>query len=331
MSRAPSVSRYRSGSGGAERPTIRMSGARSQRLHPHLVLGVLAVVWVVLGRADDVLLARSLRFAIIVVVLADVVWAGVRGSRASVRVVDQAALTLVGDELGLVVEVRGAGAGILVTLVSWPGARRLLAEGDSVGPLPGRAAGRGVVTEVRVELRADGPLGLLGYGRTYALPVRPLYVGPRPIRPEVPVDLDAGITGEERAPDLGDALPSTLREYRPGDPWRRISWPVTARAGRLVTREYEREAAPRVRLVVDLGPHPSVAGERAAAVAAGLGGDVLRRGCTLEVHALAVHGPVVQTVDAAGLHRVLAAAQYGPAVAVDGRALVVGPEGVGWR
>jgi len=40
---------------------------------------------------------------------------------------------------------------------------------------------------------------------------------------------------------------------------------------------------------------------------------------------------VVQTVDAAGLHRVLAAAQYGPAVAVDGRALVVGPEGVGWR
>ncbi len=294
---------------------------------------MLAVVWVVLGRADDVLLARSLRFAIIVVVLADVVWAGVRGSRASVRVVDQPTLAYVGDELGLVVEVRGAGTGILVTLVSSPGARRLLAVGDSVGPLPGRAPGRGVVTEVRVELRADGPLGLLGYGRTYRLPVRPLHVAPRPIRPEVPVDLDAGIAGEERAPDLGDALPSTLRDYRPGDPWRRISWPVTARAGRLVTREYEREAAPRVRLVVDLGPgpHPSAAGERAAAVAAGLGGDVLRRGCTLEVHALGVHGPVVQTVDATGLHRVLAAAQYGPPVGFDGRALVVGPDGVGWR
>jgi len=44
------------------------------------------------------------------VVLADVVWAGVRGSRASVRVVDQPTLVFVGDELGLVVEVRGANA-----------------------------------------------------------------------------------------------------------------------------------------------------------------------------------------------------------------------------
>ncbi len=292
---------------------------------------MLAVVWVLLGRADDVLLARSLRFAIIVVVIADVVWAVSRGQRASVRVVDQSTVAFVGDELGLSVAVEGAGSGVLVSLASSPGSRRLLAVGDSVGPLPGRAQGRRVVTEVRVELRANGPLALLGYGRTFTLPVRPLFVGPRPIRPEVPVDLDAALAGEEQTPDLGDELPSTLRDYRPGDPWRRISWPVTARAGRLVTREYEREAAPRVRLVVDLGEQPSAAGERAAAVAAGLGGEVLRRGCELEVHARGAGGPVVVAVDALGLHRVLAAAQYGPPVVVDGRALVVGPDGARWR
>src|SRR3954451_3428838 len=122
-----------------------MSPRPSQRLHPHLLLGVLAVVWVLLGRADDVPLARSLRFAIIAVVLADVIWAAVRAQRATVRVVDQPAVGFVGEDLGLSVEVSGAGAGILVSMASSPGARRVLAVGDSTGPLPGRALGRGVV------------------------------------------------------------------------------------------------------------------------------------------------------------------------------------------
>jgi uncharacterized protein (DUF58 family) len=123
-----------------------------------------------------------------------------------------------------------------------------------------------------------------------------------------------------------------VREYRPGDPWLRIAWPVTARAGRLVTRELEREAAPRLRLAVDLGPSPSAAGEHAAAVAAWLGREALRRGGALEIVALAPSGVVCVPVDATGLHRVLAEAQYGAlALTEDRPVLVVTPEGVAWR
>ena len=75
-----------------------MPGARpSSRLHPHIALGALAVAWYLLGRADDVTLARSLRFAMLVVVVADLTWAVARTRRASVRVVDQPTDAFVGD------------------------------------------------------------------------------------------------------------------------------------------------------------------------------------------------------------------------------------------
>ncbi|MEZ6188501.1 MAG: DUF58 domain-containing protein [Planctomycetota bacterium] len=47
-------------------------------------------------------------------------------------------------------------------------------------------------------------------------------------------------------------LPLGVRPYRPGDPLRRVHWPSSARHGRLVLREYEREVARPVWVFLDL-------------------------------------------------------------------------------
>lgn len=45
----------------------------------------------------------------------------------------------------------------------------------------------------------------------------------------------------------------SLREYRPGDPWRDICWTATARRSRPVTREYQAERSQTVWIVIDAG------------------------------------------------------------------------------
>jgi uncharacterized protein (DUF58 family) len=41
------------------------------------------------------------------------------------------------------------------------------------------------------------------------------------------------------------------REYRPGDPMRRVNWPATARRGEIMVRQEEQRSNPSVRLVLD--------------------------------------------------------------------------------
>jgi hypothetical protein len=160
------------------------------------------------------------------------------------------------------------------------------------------------------------------------------------VAPPADLPLGTGHDDEAGVPDLGDAVPAGVREYRPGDPWRRIAWPVTARAGRLVTREYEQDAAARLRLAIDLGPTPGPDGEQAVARAAGIGREALRRGYRLEVVGrwpAGVGDPHPgggpgAAVDALGLHRCTAVAEYGPVVLPDdGPVLVVSPTGLEWR
>lgn len=44
------------------------------------------------------------------------------------------------------------------------------------------------------------------------------------------------------------------REYRPGDPLRRVHWPVTARQGKLMVRAEESVTAPEAAMILDLRP-----------------------------------------------------------------------------
>lgn len=55
-----------------------------------------------------------------------------------------------------------------------------------------------------------------------------------------------------RRPGTGSEL-LELRDYRPGDPPRRIAWKVSARRDQLITREYESEVPLRCTLLVDAG------------------------------------------------------------------------------
>lgn len=45
----------------------------------------------------------------------------------------------------------------------------------------------------------------------------------------------------------------SLREYVPGDEYRKIDWAATARRGKLITRQYEMERAQNILLVIDTG------------------------------------------------------------------------------
>ena len=238
--------------------------ARSLHIRPAGI--VLGFLWVILAASSSSLsttLAQGLRVAILAlfaVNLAIAVFA-VRGVK--VRVVGQPTMAVVGDDCALVVAVNGRRIPVALRMSSSAGAPWVVGSGGDVGTLPGRAHFRGVATTVVVQVRSDGPLGLLGYSRSPTLAIRPLWIGPRPVAPPEQVDLTTGeraSTGTRAVRD-GD-LPSAVREYERHDSWRRISWPVSARSGRLMTKTFEDPLGPDLVMVVDLGPDTPGAGTR---------------------------------------------------------------------
>ncbi|MBO0697875.1 MAG: DUF58 domain-containing protein [Zavarzinella sp.] len=117
---------------------------------------------------------------------------------------------------------------------------------------------RGRYTLEPLTVRSSYPFGLAG--RTISLlPPDEIIVLPRPAR----VDAERLRTWMFRAWVAGDerrklrrvveraAEIHGLRDYRPGDPPRRVHWKATARRNRLTVREYEDAAPPRLLLVVD--------------------------------------------------------------------------------
>ncbi|MET0977154.1 MAG: DUF58 domain-containing protein, partial [Leifsonia sp.] len=50
------------------------------------------------------------------------------------------------------------------------------------------------------------------------------------------------------------------REYRPGDPLRRMNWPATARHGELMVRQEEQRSNPEARLIIDTTRTPGARG-----------------------------------------------------------------------
>jgi uncharacterized protein (DUF58 family) len=99
------------------------------------------------------------------------------------------------------------------------------------------------------------------------------------------------------SPGEGIAFHST-REYRPGDPARRIDWRSYAKRDALATVEYERQAAPTAVVVLDArpvnrvvaGPGRPTAVELAAYAATRATTDLLRAGSDVAVAVLGVDG-----------------------------------------
>jgi len=78
-----------------------------------------------------------------------------------------------------------------------------------------------------------------------------------------------------------------VREYHPGDPWKRIHWKVTAHTGRLSVMEFEREQHGNAVLVVDCdkrahwGDGINTSIEHAVMLAASIAGELLRLGASV--------------------------------------------------
>ena len=135
-----------------------------------------------------------------------------------------------------------------------------------------------------------------------------------PVVPYVPTEMgqrnSAPIEGPARAwRAAGDEL-ADLRDYRPGDRMSRLHWPVLARTGELVVRDFVEPLGARVPLLIDLQPEAGdpQGPERAIGAAARVGLDILASGFDVEVRTTAGESAVVPTASdgAARLLRVLA-------------------------
>ncbi|MCS7253798.1 MAG: DUF58 domain-containing protein [Armatimonadota bacterium] len=88
-----------------------------------------------------------------------------------------------------------------------------------------------------------------------------------------------------------------VREYRPGDPWRRIHWKATAHTGKLSIIELEREKQGNVILLVDCDVHShwgsgvNASIEHAVTIAASIANELLLAGATVTL----VAEPFVQS------------------------------------
>ncbi|MCW5623558.1 MAG: DUF58 domain-containing protein [Burkholderiales bacterium] len=116
---------------------------------------------------------------------------------------------------------------------------------------------RGIVRFARVRLLRPDPLGLINAVATRAAPQN-LLVLPQtyPVPAiELPGTRRHHPGGVQAAQAVGESQEFLqLRDYRPGDPLRRLHWPSTARAGRPVVRETGEEFFTRFALVLDTFP-----------------------------------------------------------------------------
>ena len=238
-----------------------MARTSSPGLHVRPTLLVAAGVALVFARiwgpaGED---ATRLSFVILLAAtLGNLLAAIVVVHKTATRIVDNPTDAVVGEPAGVEVSISGmrtrpsrCGCARRPTL---PGSPRCRLTSGSFRATPTSAGSR---PACEVEVCSWGPLGLIGYSRTRLLDLRrTLWIGPRPLALKEPIDLQPRTgplpAGPEVAAGEGD-ITRSVREYVPGDPLRRVAWSVTARTGKLVTRELERPATHVVHLVVDLG------------------------------------------------------------------------------
>lgn len=116
---------------------------------------------------------------------------------------------------------------------------------------------RGPLDLGRVTVRVHGPLGLAWQQRTFEVgsPVEVVPALPLPAKlGNVEARPDAGESGMTSSRVKGSGLElESLREYVPGDEFRKISWKATARRGRTMVKETVQEISQQVVLLLDTG------------------------------------------------------------------------------
>ena len=156
---------------------------------------------------------------------------------------------------------------------------------------------RGVHEHIVVEVATAAPFGLQWWARRVAIPLAaPLHIAPRMGEPGALPRLPDEQTGHDGAVLAAHAGETRgVRDYRAGDRRRRVHWPATAHAGRLMVREMEAPPAGSLRLQVSL-PHDSEAAERAAENALATAVAALDRGMRVEMSTDEAAGPVTEAV-----------------------------------
>jgi uncharacterized protein (DUF58 family) len=304
-------------------------GGRSDRLRwrvrPSPVALVLALsAAAVLGRnaVAGGSFARTAGVAVGLALLADLLGALLPLRRPDLVVRPPDAATA-GVPTSLDVAVARPGRRIELRIASWDGGGWVVVDAPQRLRVPATPTARGVVDEVRVVLRATGPFGLVDAERTLAIALtHALEVAPAAL----PADPRWRVAGGPVS--ITASHPRAVREYRPGDPRRMVNWPATARTGQLMVTEVDGEHAGDAVLLVDLGPNPGDAAERAAGEALTVGDDLLRRGVRLTVLSREPDGPRREVVaDGRQLGRCLARAVPGPPLADADADVVVDPTG----
>lgn len=197
-----------------------------------------------------------------------------------------------GQSITLLVALEGTTRPVRIDLVEpWSTCTVLATPGESGSVLLGPAP-RGLVHTLVADLVVVGPLGLIEVSRGVRLHFEPsLAVGPERephrVRWPEPVGVELGF---DAASPRGDALTRGVRDYRPGDPRRRVHWKATARAGHLMVRETEGDAVAELAVVLRLAG-VGAADEAAASRAQWMVEEALGRGWRVTLITWEQHHP----------------------------------------
>lgn len=188
-------------------------------------------------------------------------------------------VSVAGDDVGMLVSIRGGTRPVRVDLIDpWRGIAGSAEPGDD-GVLPVAGPPRGLIPAVTAQLWSAGPLGMVEVSRRVRWWLdAPAAVGPRDqvVLSPWPEPTGALMGLDARSP-RGQELTRGVRDYRPGDPRKRVHWKATARTGQLMVRETEGEAVGVLTVAVSL-VSPGPAAEEAVSRARWYAEEGLRRG-----------------------------------------------------
>ena len=180
-------------------------------------------------------------------------------------------LTTTGSSRGPA-RLSGSVGGVEVSAATGVVPRAGWVERRTLGPL-----GRGAIVASNWVLESSDPLGFFRFRRTGANGEVGLVLPRFASLSSSPQarELEASVS----APRSGSGMELFgVREYRPGDPLRRIHWRSSARLGELVVREYEPPGVQTVGIFCDPHPPTREAADQVARLAASEAWDCIREG-----------------------------------------------------